>query len=132
MAAAVTISEEDFGRLRREAESQSLKRVDVAEEEERKLRESRAAASKARSAKWPNTLVALRAAKTAARFDERAAREAAAAELDKIEGEVAAQAKLATLRKAKDYYAGQSDRMKALEVYRCVRVWERASERERG
>ncbi len=116
-----TISATEFERLRRETQVISVARtLSIAEEAEQQLRASRREASQARSGKWPNTLVAARARKTQARLDERDAREHAAQELDAIEEDVLRQERLGHIRRANEYYSQQSDRMKALENYRCV------------
>lgn len=120
-SAAVTISATAFDEIRRAAfSSDVLQSKSRADEEYAALKAARREASHARSSKWPNTLTAQRAKKTQTRQDERDGKEDAQLELDAIEENLRLQERLAVIRKANEYYSTQSDRMKALENYRCV------------
>ena len=118
MAAAITISAADLQAIQRVAAAPGHGDGGSSGDlSEAALRASRAAASAARAAQWPNTLAGLRRRKDAARSEAAAAREAEAVALDAVMAEERLGERLAILRAANAYFAGQSDKVKALRSY---------------
>ena len=118
MAAPITISLQDLNAIKRVAAapgtSDGGSRGDFAEAA---LKQSRSAASAARAAQWNNTLAGLRRRKDAARAAAVEAAEKEAQELDAVMAEDRLAERLTILKAANAYFAGQSDKVKALRSY---------------
>ena len=114
----LTLTASELASLRRLAEAPVFTSTSAAEQAAAAQRAARKAASKARSAQWPNTLEALRARKEEARAAQAAEAEAAGAALDAEIEDERLQERLRVLRAANDYFAGQSDKVKALRNFR--------------
>ena len=81
------------------------------------LRAERRARSVARSSQWPNTLAGLRRGKEAAKAASQAAADREAEAMDAAIAEERLAERLSILKAANAYFAGQSDKVKALRTF---------------
>lgn len=119
MAASITLSASDLLDIRRVANARGGtndggSRADLAEQA---LRQSRRAASQAKSSLWPNTLAGMRRRKEEAKALALARAEEEAQALDAVMAEERLRERMAILRSANEYFSGQSDKVKALRNY---------------
>ena len=118
MASAVTISLHDLQALQRIASVPGHGDGGTGgDRAQAALAAQRKAASAARAAQWPNTLAGLRRRKEEAKSAALAAKEAADLELDAVMAEERLGERLSILRAANAFFAGQSDKVKALRNY---------------
>jgi len=119
MAAPLTLSASELSSIKRLAyavggTNDGGSRADLSEAA---LKETRREASRARASQWPNTLAGLRRRKEEAKQQRLEKAEEEALELDKVMAEERLSERLTIIRAANDYFAGQSDKVKALRNY---------------